>query len=409
MIDVQATNNRVLILADDLTGALDTSAVLRAQGYPAVVLLDPAELATTPADVIALTTETRHNPNPAPALRRLADMLPTDRLWYKKIDSTLRGAFGIEIATLLDCSAADAALVVPALPSQGRGLRDGHLVVHGMAQATHLPDLLHVQTGRPIDHVVLQQVRAGSSTLRQTLAQVLVPGAIVAVDAMLDGDLRIIAEAVAAINTRLLLAGSAGLAAWLSQAWHLVPQTRQQPQVAAAAPILYVLGSPNARTWAQIEVLRREVITIEIEPETPQQSDSIIPLATEILARGHDVALVLAAQADFQIDAVASETQQQVARTLASLIGRIMEATTPGSLIVGGGDTAFAVCQELGIRAITLEGEAAPGLPLGHATTATGQRLRVVTKAGGFGSDEALLVARDVLHGQRQSSEKETT
>lgn len=408
MNDMPADHGRILILADDLTGALDAAAVLRRQGFGATVILDPAELttaATASADVVALTTETRHNPDPAPVLRRLAALLPGDRLWYKKIDSTLRGAFGLEIATLLDCSTAEAALVVPALPAQGRGLRDGHLIVHGVVQATHLPRLLHEQTGRRIDHIDIRSVRAGSALLRTTLGQMLVPGAIVVIDAIEEGDLQTIADAVAASSTRLLLAGSAGLAAWLPRAWRLIPQSGQQEsQHAMAAPVLCVLGSPNRRTRIQIEALRREVVTIDIDAgmQAPEHAGSIIPIATELLARGIDVALVLAAQDDFRVEAIAPETQQTVARTLATIAGRIIEQVAPGGLIVGGGDTAFAVCRELGIRAIILEGEAVPGLPLGRATTAAGRQLRVVTKAGGFGDDEALLTARAVLHGREQ-------
>lgn len=410
MNDMPTDHDRILILADDLTGALDSAAVLRRQGFGATVILDPAELttaATGRADVVALTTETRHNPDPAPALRRLAALLPADRLRYKKIDSTLRGAFGIEIATLLDYSTADAALVVPALPAQGRGLRDGHLIVHGAVQATHLPRLLHEQIGRRIDHIDLRSVRTGSTLLRTTLGQMLVPGAIVVVDAMEDGDLQTIADAVAASTTRLLLAGSAGLAAWLPRAWRLVPQSGQQArQHAMAAPVLCVLGSPNLRTRTQIEALRREVVTIDIEAGAQAPEHSIIPIATELLARGIDVALVLAAQDGFRVESIAPETQQTVARTLATVAGRIIEQVTPGGLIVGGGDTAFAVCRELGIRAIILEGEAVPGLPLGRATTAAGHQLRVVTKAGGFGDNDALLTARAVLYGREQPVKK---
>lgn len=406
MSDRAGHSDRLLILADDLTGALDSAAVLRRQGFGATVILDPAELAaaaTTSADVVALTTETRHSPDPAPVLRRLAPLLPADRLWYKKIDSTLRGPLGVEIATLLDCSAADAALVVPALPAQGRGLRDGHLTLHGAVEAPHLPRLLHEQTGRRIDHIDIGSVRAGSNLLREALAQVIVPGAIVAVDAIEDGDLSTIADAVAALSTRLLLAGSAGLATWLPRAWHLAPHSGQgQAEPATATPVLCVLGSPNRRTRIQIASLRREVVTIEVEAGTPDDIDRLVPIATDLLARGIDVALVPATQDDFRVETVAPEIQQTVARALATIAGRIIEQVAPGGLIAGGGDTAFAVCRELGIRAIILDGEAAPGLPLGRATTAAGYSLRVVTKAGGFGDDEALLTARAVLHSREQ-------
>jgi uncharacterized protein YgbK (DUF1537 family) len=329
-------------------------------------------------------------------------MLPPDRLLYKKIDSTLRGPLGIEIATLLDYSAADAALVVPALPAQGRGLLDGRLVVHDVAHELHLPRTLHQQTGRKIDHIDIRSVRAGATLLRGTIEQQIVPGGIIVVDATEEHDLSAIAAAISEVRARLMLAGSAGLAAWLPSAWRLgqrsvldtVPGT-------TARPILYVLGSPNPRTRAQIDVLRREVVAIEVEPGTRlEQAGSIIQSATTLLHNGLDVALVLTAHDGFRVETVEPALQQAVAQSLATIAGQIMEQTFPGGLLLGGGDIAFAVCRELGIRTITLEGEGVPGLPFGRATTPDGRDLRMITKAGGFGTSAALLAAREVLHGR---------
>src|SRR5918998_6730177 len=141
--------DRVVIVADDLTGALDTAAVLRRQGFGACVVLDAAQFTSSgllPFDVLAITTETRHLAAPEPVLGRLVPMLPPESLVYKKIDSTLRGAIGAELVALLDNSPAHAALVVPALPAQGRALVHGHLVVDGVTCGPHLPALLHRQT-----------------------------------------------------------------------------------------------------------------------------------------------------------------------------------------------------------------------------------------------------------------------
>jgi D-threonate/D-erythronate kinase len=258
------------------------------------------------------------------------------------------------------------------------------------------------QTGRPIGHIDLAVVRAGEVVLRNALEQAIVPGAIIVVDAVDEDDLEIVAGAIAGAKTRLLLAGSAGLATWLPRAWSLAPRpSTQQPQH-AATPLLFVLGSPNPRTQAQITLLRRQVAVIEVEPGTMlEQASESSRWAMALLEQGLDVALVLASR-DVRIQTIAPERQQVVAQHLAAIAGSIMEQGTPGSLILGGGDIAFAVCRELGIHSIVLDGEAAPGIPLGTAVTATGNRLRIVTKAGGFGEQDALLAARDLLHGRRE-------
>jgi uncharacterized protein YgbK (DUF1537 family) len=66
-----------------------------------------------------------------------------------------------------------------------------------------------------------------------------------------------------------------------------------------------------------------------------------------------------------------------------------------GGLILTGGDTARAVCRQLGARGLELLAEVEPGVPLGRLVGRT--RLLAVTKAGAFGSEQALVRAREQL------------
>jgi uncharacterized protein YgbK (DUF1537 family) len=72
-----------------------------------------------------------------------------------------------------------------------------------------------------------------------------------------------------------------------------------------------------------------------------------------------------------------------------------------GGLVMTGGDTARAVCRHLGATGVELISEVEPGVPLGRLVGRT--QLLAVTKAGAFGSEQALLRAVDQLKGARRT------
>ena len=75
------------------------------------------------------------------------------------------------------------------------------------------------------------------------------------------------------------------------------------------------------------------------------------------------------------------------------------EVGTVGSLVLTGGDTAATVLRALGAESIEIAGEMTLGVPWGilHGGLASG--CVVVTKSGGFGSENALVDAVHFCHG----------
>ena len=62
------------------------------------------------------------------------------------------------------------------------------------------------------------------------------------------------------------------------------------------------------------------------------------------------------------------------------------------NLILTGGDTAIGVCEKLGIHQLTIVEELLPGIPLSVGRLKTHGDVNIVTKAGGFGEENALYV-----------------
>jgi uncharacterized protein YgbK (DUF1537 family) len=81
-----------------------------------------------------------------------------------------------------------------------------------------------------------------------------------------------------------------------------------------------------------------------------------------------------------------------VAGRLAAVAGWLVEAGLVGGLVLTGGDIAAAVCHRLGASLIELYGEPLPGIASGALLDGTHPGLPVITKAGAFECDLALLI-----------------
>jgi len=118
---------RLLMIADDFTGALDTGVQLAAHGIPTQVVVGQADLSACSSTVLVVDTETRHlsAAKAAEAVARLTRSAVENGVGciYKKTDSALRGNIGAELAALLKASGARNLPFLPAFPhKKGRPL-----------------------------------------------------------------------------------------------------------------------------------------------------------------------------------------------------------------------------------------------------------------------------------------------
>ena len=155
----------VTIVADDLAGACDAGTFFAGKSpVPVAVWPDPA----VAAPVSVVDTESR-DLEAAEASRRVRRAIgPGARagatVWFKKIDSTLRGHAGAELAALLRVTGVASALVCPAFPAQGRTVVDRQLFVNGEPRAS-VVDRLRPEVDRPLAWIPLGDVRAGGIAL----------------------------------------------------------------------------------------------------------------------------------------------------------------------------------------------------------------------------------------------------
>ena len=110
-----------LVIADDFTGACDTGLQFTRGGFATRVFLTPEGVGAADAEIAVVDTESR-NVDPDAAAQRVRQWTAAlatlkDCLWYKKVDSTLRGPIGAEVKALMEGGGFELCLMAPALPA----------------------------------------------------------------------------------------------------------------------------------------------------------------------------------------------------------------------------------------------------------------------------------------------------
>ncbi len=99
------------------------------------------------------------------------------------------------------------------------------------------------------------------------------------------------------------------------------------------------------------------------------------------------------AQKGLSSDAVASRIRDSF-----SLLGKtLVEQCGISGLFLTGGDTAFGLLEVLGINEVEILREVQGGIPLLEVPTGAYASMRIVTKAGAFGNDQAIAYSLRVL------------
>lgn len=337
----------ILVLADDMTGALEVGAKFSSAGVHAIISTQPVPAG--PAPVLVLDTETRHvdSKTAFDQVIRFVSEYGTERprLIYKKTDSTLRGNIKAELQALAQVFPDWRMGYAGAYPALGRTVRAGVLYIHGVevSKTEFARDELNPVYGSSI------------SALLDPATPCLV------FDGETDGHLADAARAIVSDETMRIAVGPAGLAEYIAAAMDLPKgEPLQCPPVCTC---LILNGSRHERSAQQVRSL---------------------------------------AAFDWQvIDTVhgPSVSATEAAKDNATALVRQAALELPDALFIIGGDTAFAVVRELGFPALRAIEEPVPGVAVSRilaedlqkALPARRRALILITKAGGFGEDDTLV------------------
>ena len=428
---------KLAVIADDLTGANDAGVQFAKQGLKVQVFLNDLmgkDLGLSP-EVMVLDTDSRAA-SPVEAfervratgdlVRKIAAIQP---LIFKKIDSTLRGNIGAEIdAAMAEYDLAWAA-VVPAFPANGRITVGGWHLLHQTPIAESeiardpktpvhesvAPKLLSKQSSHPAAHVDLSDVSQGNEAIVKRIAELRRKGIrIISFDASTTMHLQAIATAIATVKEAAVWVGSAGLAEMVPAVMGWSKQNRMVV-TEATGPVLVVAGSVSPVTARQMNRFLAgdnvRLVSLRADALIRNESAEItrcIHEAKSWLALNQDVLVASAMDADALTSARKQGEKEGVdsrgvSERVAAATGKIVNELIALPLVgifLTGGDTAISVCRALGVGSIDILAEVLPGIPLGQLVGGSCPGLRVVTKAGAFGGDNAIVESVKALRGK---------
>jgi uncharacterized protein YgbK (DUF1537 family) len=355
----------IRLLADDLTGAIDTAVRFAPLTGPVPVMWNAAEAAGRSGS-LALDLGTREMDG-AQALSRAksaAALLADADLAYLKCDSLLRGQAAEEIAACLGASlgagAFDHCVIAPAFPAQRRVTRLGRQWAAPLDEERWGmvgPDLqaqlavfgLSVSLGQP-----------GSAA----------PAGVSLWDAETDQDLRRIADAARALPGRVLWCGTAGLAEVLAG----TPPARV---TAIQRPFLALIGSDHPMSARQVEAAADWHCILD-----PQDPSARGALAERLSAMQAVAVTVAVAEGTHRAEAAG-----QIAHAFAATVGALPQ---PATLFATGGETLRGICEALEATSLSVHAEVTTGVPVSRMENGRWAGTTVISKSGAFG-DAGLL------------------
>ena len=321
---------RVLVIADDFTGAAEIAGIGHRYGLATRVLRSAAT--RVEPGLTVLDTNSRLLPRDRAADVVESFVQPIRDEWFdlvfKKTDSVLRGPVAAELDALTVALRRSAALLVPQNPSRDRVIVNGEYFINGVP--------LH-RTSFANDPTHPAHTSNVSALLGSHETSIRIP------DAESTADLR---EHAAQVSPDTLPAGGADFFTAVLEVRGL-SASRSALTTLPPGPRLYVCGSPQPYAAIPNTTVRPMMESAEV------WCDHV----STLLSSGFDTMMTIDSDLDRAPGAAA-----RIEQLVATVAANALRGATVRMLFATGGATAAAVCREMGWNAFDVEGEFATGV-----------------------------------------------
>lgn len=412
---------KLLIVADDFTGALDTGVQFAKVGARTIVTsakrVADEELALQ-TDVLVVDTETRHVSvdeayQTVYGIVKSASRIPGLYL-YKKTDSALRGNIGSELAAMLDASNSDTLAFVPAFPQQNRitvrsiQLADGKPISEGVfskdlfepVTCSYIPQVIAQQSDVQTVPVYIDEYdRVDWADQRKK---------ILLFDAASQHDVQTVAEKLLQHNRLHVTAGCAGFASTLPKLLNL----DGKPRLIAMDKrrLAVICGSINPITSEQIAHAHKagfRYMNLSAAEILGDEFDAFV-IARYAMAGSDAPVIVDANDSPYENEkrsyAMLNGISQDKMRTrIAHRLGKVAREISCGWAnglpVLIGGDTTFGFLSQMKCKDLYPVDELLPGCVL--SMYRRGDCFEpVISKSGGFGRYDLLTKLNDMVKGE---------
>jgi uncharacterized protein YgbK (DUF1537 family) len=362
--------NSLYLIADDLTGALDSTVSFCGLLGPIPVFLDIPDSGLYPNVAVNLATRDAETSFALLASAKVADSVANADLAFKKIDSLLRGHWAVELAELFKRKAFSTCVFAPAFPGQGRITQDGRQIVQLANGSTPTVGVDPIMALRELG------LNVSLADPKDLTADFTIPATInlMVVNASTDEELGAIVRWGCGQRKPVLWCGSAGLA-------HSLGKIKPPHIFGIKKPVLIIIGTNNPVSKAQILVLEnrestRHVVVDSDALQIAKQIDDAFQSSGECLLTF-----------DFPCRISSAEASIQINRVLSFLLPIILRPTT---LVVAGGETLLSVCRAVGATHLEVDAEFTVGIPHSRLRSGCWDGVEVISKSGAFGDPQML-------------------
>lgn len=408
---------KLVIIADDLTGALDTGVQFSKKNMSTIVTTDlnfNFEDICKEADVLVIDTESRHIPADE-AKERVKSVLSKFnkeeiKFFYKKTDSTLRGNLGSEIEGFMEGLNINEVSFIPAFPSGKRTVKDGVLYVNNvkLAETQFAMDILNPVTDSFIPDIINKQ--SNINVKLKDINEEFSPQDdkekhIYIFDSENIENMENIGKILNNKNKLNYTIGNAGFAEILTH--YIKSDTKKEKIILEDDRILFVCGSVNITSLKQCKYAEKIGYCSDslkfgnIISEDYKNSDNYITDKEyfkekinnnkKFLLRTSDSEDVIKKAIEYtEKNSISMEDlTSNIANSTGQLVSDLIREHEIRNLIIFGGDTLMGILKNIGCQYIIPVSEIFPGVVF---TRAVGKdtAINVITKAGGFGEESII-------------------
>lgn len=398
--------DRYLIVADDFTGANDTGVQLKRRGINTNVVFSMESIHTSSYSFV-IDTESR-GISEEEAYNKVKNILrgvdfSNFKYVVKKVDSTLRGNIAVEIKAVDEAYGSELVVFAPALPDLNRTtvgaihmLNNVPITHTEMARDSKKPvkednitNILKKVYSEDVIHIPLEKVQGGKINLSGSR--------VFTFDAVTNADMRNIISAGIKTGKRVLWVGTAAMADNLLE---IEKETD---------PVLSVVASLSSVTRMQVKYAECNGLSLVKVPvyyiiQKKVDPEVYIDETVKLLKGGKDVILMSSSSYDpdeyiktndageklgMSNDTIGTFTQN----LLGDMAKKVLENTKVSGVFLTGGDTAIGFFDKVNSLGSSIVSEIAIGIPLMKLVGGPFDGLKIVTKAGAFGKDDAITYA----------------
>ncbi len=389
-----------LIVADDYTGTAETASKFMSGGYRTAITLDPGSLGSMRNyAAVALDTETFFCP-PQEAKDRLTalsrDLLPwkNSAVFFKRIESGLRGNVGPEVCAMSRVLKSEYVAVVPAFSRGRRAIEEGTVYLDTQERMSALTVTTSRSASLPATAETLR--RAGMHPTEVPLpairegkvAELFARKGCFCFDAETDEDLKAIVRGILSVTPArdVLWVGSMGLA----EALAMTPR-----------PYVVVVGTAHPRSIRQARQLLDHAMAypVQLDADVLQQGSEAVQAeraraadqAETLLRCGQSILLAATSNDRFVRGSYPNDDIDGFLGFLADTVRDILGRVRIGGLCITGGDCAVRVVQRAKAESVLLVEEIQEGITLSKLSGGSFDGLPLITKSGSLGGERALV------------------